>query len=41
MTIQGDFGAKKILELNKNKLLNLETNDENIIKNFNTKASFN
>ena len=41
MTIQGDFGAKKILELNKNKLLNLETNDENIIKNFNTQDSFN
>jgi hypothetical protein len=29
------------LELNKNKLLNLETNDENIIKNFNTQDSFN
>ena len=41
MTIQGDFGAKKILELNKNKLLNLETNDENIIKNFNAQDSFN
>ena len=41
MTIQGDIGAKKILELNKNKLLNLETNDENIIKNFNTQDSFN
>ena len=41
MTIQGDFGAKKILELNKNKLLNLETYDENIIKNFNTQDSFN
>ena len=41
MTIQGDIGAKKILELNKNKLFNLETNDENIIKNFNTQDSFN
>jgi len=41
MTIQGDFGAKKILELNKSKLLNLETNDGNIIKNFNTQDSFN
>ena len=41
MTIQGDFGAKKILELNKNKLLNLETNDKNVIKNYNTKDSFN
>ena len=40
MTIQGDIGAKKILELNKNKLLNLETNDENVIKNFNTQDSF-
>ena len=40
ITIQGDIGAKKILELNKNKLLNLETNDENVIKNFNTQDSF-
>ena len=41
ITIQGDIGAKKILELNKNKLLNIETNDENVIKNFNTQDSFN
>ena len=41
VTIQGDIGAKKILELNKNKLFNLETNDKNIIKNFNTQDSFN
>ena len=40
-TVQGDIGAKKILELNENKLLNLETNDKNVIKNFNTKDSFN
>ena len=41
ITIQGDIGAKKVLELNKNKLLNIETNDENVIKNFNTQDSFN
>ena len=39
--ISGDIGAKKILELNKNKLFNLETNDKNVIKNFNTQDSFN
>ena len=27
MTIEGDVGAKKILELNKDKILNIETND--------------
>ena len=41
ITIQGDIGAKKIFELNKNNLLNLETYDENVIKNFNTQDSFN
>ena len=40
MTIEGDIGAKKILELNKDKILNIETNDQNIIKNFNTMDNF-
>ena len=41
MNIQGDFGAKKILELNKDKILNLEINDRSIIKGFNTQDDFN
>ena len=41
MSIKGDVGAKKILELNKDKVFNLETNDQNITKNFNTKENFN
>jgi len=41
MTITGDVGAKKILELNKDKILNLEVNDQSIIKNFNTLDDFN
>ena len=40
-TITGDMGAKKILELNKAKILNLEVNDQSIIKNFNTLDDFN
>ena len=40
MGITGDVGAKKILELNKDKILNLEINDQGIMKNFNTKVSF-
>ena len=38
--IQGDVGAKKILELNKDKILNVETNDQSVVKNFNTKENF-
>ena len=41
MNITGDVGAKKILELNKDKILNLEVNDQSIIKNFNTLDDFN
>ena len=41
MTITGDVGAKKILESNKDKILNLEVNDQSIIKNFNTLDDFN
>ena len=41
MSITGDIGAKKMLELNKDKILNLEVNDQSIIKNFNTLDNFN
>ena len=41
MTITGDVGAKKILESNKDKILDLEINDQSIIKNFNTLDDFN
>jgi len=40
MTIEGDVGAKKILELNKDKILNIKTNDQSITKNFNTMENF-
>ena len=40
MTIQGDVGAKKILELNKGKILNVEISDQSIKKDFNTKDDF-
>jgi len=40
MTIEGDVGAKKILELNKDKTLNIETNNQSITKNFNTMDNF-
>ena len=41
MNISGDVGAKKILELNKDKILNLEINDQSITKGFDTQANFN
>ena len=40
MDITGDVGAKKILELNKDKILNLEINDQSIIKGYNTQGDF-
>ena len=40
LDIRGDVGAKKILELNKDKILNLETNDQNIAKDFNAQDDF-
>ena len=40
LDIRGDVGAKKILELNKDKILNLEINDQNITKGFNTQDDF-
>ena len=41
MDITGDVGAKKILELNKDKILNLEINDQSIARGFNTQDDFN
>ena len=41
MDISGDIGAKKILELNKDKILNLEINDQSITKGFDTQDNFN
>ena len=40
MTIEGNVGAKKILELNKDKILNIETNDQNVTRDFNTPDNF-
>jgi len=40
MSIAGDVGAKKILELNKDKVLNLEINDQSVTKDFNTQDDF-
>ena len=40
INISGDVGAKKILELNKDKILNLEINDQGITKSFNTQGDF-
>jgi len=40
MDISGDIGAKKILELNKDKILNLEINDQSITRGFNTQGDF-
>ena len=41
MSIQGDAGAKKILELNKDKITYVQIDDISIIKDFNTKEDFN
>ena len=41
MTITGDVGAKKILKNNKDKVLNFETNDLGVTKNYNTQENFN
>jgi len=41
MDISGDIGAKKILELNKDKILNLEIDDQSITKGFDTQDNFN
>ncbi len=41
MSVNGDKGAKKIIEKNKNKILKVEVNDISITKDFNTKDDFN
>jgi molybdenum cofactor cytidylyltransferase len=41
MSIAGDVGAKKILELNKDKILNLQIDDQGITKGFDTQDNFN
>ena len=40
INIKGDMGAKKIIETNKQKVFYLETNDQAVTKDFNTKESF-
>ena len=40
MSITGDIGAKKMLELNKDKIFVLEINDQSIVKGFNTQDDF-
>jgi len=40
LDIRGDVGAKKILELNKDKILNLKINDQSVTKSFNTQDDF-
>ena len=39
-TIQGDIGANKILELNKNRIFNLTINNSCVIKDFDTQDNF-
>mgnify|MGYP001301867134 CR=1 FL=1 len=39
--IEGDIGAKKIIDMNKDKILFYETNDLSVIKDFNDSNSFN
>ena len=41
LNISGDVGAKKILELNKDKILNLEIGDQGIARSFDTQDDFN
>ena len=41
MTINGDIGAKKILELNIGKMLKVKIDDVNITRDFNAKNDFN
>ncbi len=39
--IKGDFGARVIFDTNKNKIMNIDTNDLSITQNFNTIKDFN
>ena len=40
LDIRGDIGAKKILGLNKATVLNLEINNQSLVKSFNTQGDF-
>ena len=40
MTIEGDVGAKKILEKNSEIIFNLEIDNQSILKNYNTPNNF-
>jgi molybdenum cofactor cytidylyltransferase len=40
MSIEGDIGAKNIIEINYDNILNVQVNNKNITKDFNTKESF-
>jgi len=40
-TVEGDMGAKKIIDMNKDKILFFKINDISVTKDFNTKDSFN
>tara|TARA_B100000029_G_scaffold515533_1_gene623104 strand:+ start:2295 stop:2864 length:570 start_codon:yes stop_codon:yes gene_type:complete len=40
MNVKNDIGAKEILKMNKDKILNLEVNDQGILKDYNTTNNF-
>ena len=40
MNLHGDHGAKKLLKSNKYKILNIEVNDQSVMKDFNTINNF-
>jgi len=41
MLVEGDWGAKKVIELNKNKILNVPFNNNGITLDFDTQENFN
>ena len=41
LSLEGDMGAKKIFHLHEEKILHVETHDQNVTKDFNTKENFN
>jgi len=40
MNVEGDMGAKKIIDMKKQRIFKLETNDLSVTQNFNTKDNF-
>ena len=40
MRVEGDIGAKNIIDKKKQKIFELEINDHSITQNFNTKDNF-